>query len=74
MKKIAIMTDNIACIGPEMAQKFGIGIIPYHAVMDGKSYSDSEIDMERLYVNGVPATIAVHNGEGLIGFGFYSGD
>jgi len=49
MKKVAIMTDNIACIGPEMAQKFGIGIIPYHVVMDGKSYSDPEIDMERLY-------------------------
>lgn len=29
MKEIAIMTDNIACIGPEMAQKFGIGIISY---------------------------------------------
>jgi len=49
MKEVAIMTDDIATIAPEMAQKFGIRIIPYHVVIDGKDYLDTEIDMGRLY-------------------------
>jgi len=34
----------------------------------------SHFQCDELYVNEVPATIAVHNGEGLIEFGFYSSD
>jgi len=49
MNKVAIMTDTIATIAPEMAQEFGIRIVPYHVIMDGKTYSDTRIDMESFY-------------------------
>jgi len=43
------MTDSIAAIPPEMAQEYGIGIVPAHVIMDGKDYPDTEIDMGMLY-------------------------
>ena len=49
MNKVAIMTDSIAAIPPEMAQEYGIGIVPAHVIMDGKDYPDTEIDMGMLY-------------------------
>ena len=49
MNKVAIMTDTIATIAPEMAQEFGITIVPYHVIMDSKTYSDTRIDMESFY-------------------------
>jgi len=49
MNKVAVITDSIAAISPEMAQEYGIGIVPAHVIMDGKSYPDTEIDMGMLY-------------------------
>lgn len=52
MSKVAIMTDSVAAIPPEMAKKYGIRVVPLHAIMDGKDYPDTEItkaEMERLY-------------------------
>jgi len=49
MNKVAVITDSIAAISPEMAQEYGIGIVPAHVIMDGKDYPDTEIDMGMLY-------------------------
>ena len=49
MNKVAIMTDSIAAIPPEMAREYGIVVVPAHVIIDGKSYPDTEIDMEKLY-------------------------
>ena len=68
MNKVAIMTDSIAAIPPEMAQKYGIGIVATHVIMDGKSYPDTEIDMGKLYARleekeNLPTTSAVTTGQ-----------
>jgi len=48
MNKVAI-TTNSACISAAEARKYDVTIIPFHIIMDGKDYLDSEIDMESLY-------------------------
>lgn len=49
MNKVAIMTDTIASIPQEIAKGYGIKIIPFHVVMDGKSYIEPAVDMDELY-------------------------
>lgn len=49
MNKVAVITDSVTAIPPEMAQEYGIGLVPAHVIMDGKSYLDTEIDMGMLY-------------------------
>jgi DegV family protein with EDD domain len=49
MNKVAIMTDTIACVPQEMAKEYGIKVVPYHAILDGKSYLDTEVNMGKLY-------------------------
>ena len=44
MKKVAIMTDSIASIPRGIAKEYGIKITPFHVIMDGKSYIETEID------------------------------
>ena len=48
MNKVAI-TTNSACISAEEARKYGITIIPFHIIMDGKEHLDPEVDTENLY-------------------------
>jgi len=48
MNKVAI-TTNSACIFAETARKYGITLIPFHIIIDGKDYPDPEVDMESLY-------------------------
>jgi fatty acid-binding protein DegV len=122
MNKVAVMTDTIASIRKEIAKEYGIEGIPFHVIMDGKSYIKTKIDMnelyarlnqrenlpttsapfhkkvhvaiahanvpeqaeqlrdmilssflcDELYISEVAAMPAVHNGEGLIEFGFYA--
>jgi len=48
MNKVAI-TTNSACISAEEAKKYGITLIPFHIIIDGKDYLDPEVDMESLY-------------------------
>jgi len=127
MSKVAVMTDSVASVPHELAQKHDILVIPFHIIMDGKSYLETKLDMDQLYarlkerenlpttsapsvgefleayqelsrraeailhismtssftmaygaaieaVVDVPPIAAVHNGEGLISFGFYGSD
>ena len=48
MKKVAISSDS-GTILPEMAQKYGFSMIPVPIIIDGKTYLDTEIDMDELY-------------------------
>jgi DegV family protein with EDD domain len=68
MGKVAVMTDTIAGIPQEMAEEYGIKVIPYHIVMDGKDYPEMEVDREQLYSllrkkENVPTTAAASVGE-----------
>ena len=49
MNKVAIMTDTISGIPPEMAEELGIKVIPLHIIMDGISYVETEVNKEQLY-------------------------
>jgi fatty acid-binding protein DegV len=49
MNKVAIST-NSACIFAETAGEYGITLIPFHIIIEGKDYLDPEVDMEKLYV------------------------
>lgn len=46
IKKVAITTDSV-CASPELARRFGIGVIPYPVIMNGKSCSDLEAEAIR---------------------------
>jgi DegV family protein with EDD domain len=49
MKKVAVMTDRTSSMAQEVAEEFDIKIVPFHIIMDGKDYLDTEVDMEDLY-------------------------
>ena len=49
MKKVAIVTDSISTIPWQMAQKYGIEVVPLYVVMDGKDYPETEVDRTQLY-------------------------
>lgn len=49
MSKVVIMTDTSSAISQEIAENYGIAVIPWHVIMDGKDYLDIEIDMTKLY-------------------------
>ncbi len=49
MRKVAVMTDTVASVPLEMQKEYGIGVIPYHIIMDGKDYLETEIDINQLY-------------------------
>jgi DegV family protein with EDD domain len=73
MKKVAIMTDSVATIPPQIAEKYGISVVLSHVVMDGKDYIETEIDKEQLYARlrdkeNLPTTSAASPGEVLESF------
>ncbi len=49
MNKVAIMTDTISGIPPEMAEELSIKVIPLYIMMDGTSYVETELDKEQVY-------------------------
>lgn len=49
MNKVAIMTDTISGIPPEMAEELSIKVIPLYIIMDGISYVETEVDKDQLY-------------------------
>jgi len=68
MNKVAVMTDSITCIPQGLAEEYSIGVIPFHAIIDGKGYLDIEVDMGELYVRlkdkgNLPTTSAPSIGE-----------
>lgn len=44
MKKVAIVTDTISTIPPEMAKEYEIEVLPFYVITDGKQYLDTEFD------------------------------
>lgn len=49
MTKIAVVTDSIASIPVEIQKEYGITMIPFHVIMDGKDYLETEIEMDQIY-------------------------
>ena len=44
MSKVRIVTDSTNCLPAELIKEYGIQVIPYHLIMDGKDYVD-QIDI-----------------------------
>ncbi len=40
MKKVAVVTDSVACLNRELAEKYKIAIIPVNLIIRGKAYRD----------------------------------
>jgi DegV family protein with EDD domain len=45
VSKVAIVTDTIACLPPEIVKQYGIKIVPIGLVLDGKVYRD-QVDID----------------------------
>ena len=62
MSKIAILTDSSCDIPQEMAEKYGIDILPFSIVVDGQSYAERvDFTNEQYYemltkAEGIPKT------------------
>jgi DegV family protein with EDD domain len=59
MDKVAIITDSVSTIPEQMAQEYGVKIVPLYVVVDGKDYPETEADRAQIYerlrrnVNGI---------------------
>jgi len=40
MAKIAIVTDSVACVPPELVEEYNIHVIPFHVIWDGDDFKD----------------------------------
>jgi DegV family protein with EDD domain len=49
MPKVAIVTDTISCIPPDLVKKFNIHVIPANLVIDGKNYRDTELTNDEFW-------------------------
>lgn len=45
MSKVAVVTDTISCLPPELVKEYGIKIVPIFLLINGKSYRD-QVDMK----------------------------
>ena len=73
MREVAIVAESVATIPPEVAEKYGIQIVPFHIVMDGTDYIETEIDKEQLFARlrskeNLPTTSPPSPGEFLESF------
>ena len=72
-RKVAVIADAPAAVPQDVVDKLDIGIVPLHAIIDGKDYPETEVDMdwllERLERKGnVPTTSASSIGEFLVAY------
>ncbi len=44
MGRIAVVTDSVACVPPELVERYDIHVVPFHVLWDGKDYRDG-VDM-----------------------------
>lgn len=44
MKTVAVVTDTIATISPQMTQEYEIEVVPLYVIVEGKQYLDTEFD------------------------------
>jgi fatty acid-binding protein DegV len=49
MSKVAIVTDSIGCIPPDLVKKYEINIVPVGLVIDRKIYKDTELTNEKFW-------------------------
>jgi DegV family protein with EDD domain len=73
MNKVAIMTDSIASVPHELAKRYDIQVIPFHVIMDGKSYIETAIDKDQFYARlrqreNLPTTSAPSPGDFLLAY------
>lgn len=73
MKQVAIVAESVATITPEVAQKYDIAVVPFHIIMDGTDYIETEIDKEQLFARirskeNLPTTSPPSPGEFLESF------
>jgi len=50
MNKIAVMTDSVSLLTQEIAETYGIRVLPVHIMMDGKGYLETDINLSEFYV------------------------
>ena len=67
-RKVAVIVDAPAAVPQSMVDKLDIGVVPLHAIVDGRDYLETEVDMDwllaRLRQKGeVPTTSAPSIGE-----------
>lgn len=72
-RKVAVIVDAPAAVPQELVDKYDIGIVPLHAIVDGHDYPETEVDMDwllkRLEQRGdVPTTSASSVGDFLKGY------
>lgn len=56
MAKIAVVTDSVACVPPQLVERYGIHVVPFVVVWNGRVYTDG-VDMTpdefyRLFTHG----------------------
>lgn len=49
MKKVAVMTDSIAHVPRELADKYDIKMVPMGIVIEGKAYAETEVNLPEYY-------------------------
>lgn len=49
MSKVAVVTDTISCLPPDLAKKMNIHVIPANLVIDGKNYRDTDLSNEEFW-------------------------
>jgi DegV family protein with EDD domain len=67
-RPVAVIVDAPAAVPQEMVEQYDLGIVPLHAIIDGKDYPETDVDMDwllkRLEQKGdVPTTSATSIGE-----------
>lgn len=72
-RKVAVIVDAPAAVPQETVDKYDIGIVSLRAIIDGKDYPETEVDMDwllqRLEQKGdVPTTSATSVGEFLLAY------
>lgn len=66
--KVSIVTDTIASVPPELVERYGISIVPFHVILGGKDYGEEEVDREQFRIwnrdkDNLPTTSAPSIGE-----------
>ncbi|MCK4402274.1 MAG: DegV family protein [Dehalococcoidia bacterium] len=49
MSKVAIITDSVSLLTPEIAETYGITVVSTHITMDGKDYLDIDMNLSEFY-------------------------
>ncbi|MDD5590513.1 MAG: DegV family protein [Dehalococcoidales bacterium] len=68
MQKAMVITDSLSAISPELAKEYDVIVLPYHIVIDGRSYLDDTYNRGDLFARlksyqNLPTHSACTNGE-----------